>query len=142
MVDDVVAHLGQTVNVGLARTIVAPLDGIVKKTVDTVAVVGVVFGGVDTPLGGNTVCAARAVVDAEAHHVEAQFAKAGGSCRTGQTSAHNDDVEPAFVGRVYQILMCLIISPLFRQGAFGNFGVEFGHMAYYFLNGRSKSQLE
>ena len=53
LVDDVVAHLSQTVDVSLAGTVVATLDGVVEKTVDGVAIILVVLGSVDTTLGSN-----------------------------------------------------------------------------------------
>jgi hypothetical protein len=65
VVDDVVADLGQAVNVGLTGAEVAALDGVVEEPPDAVAVVGVVFGGVDAALGGDAVGPPRAVLKAE-----------------------------------------------------------------------------
>jgi hypothetical protein len=53
LVDDVVADLGEAVDVGLAGAEVAALDGVVEEAVDAVAVVLVVLGGVDAALGGD-----------------------------------------------------------------------------------------
>ena len=50
LVDDVDAHLGQPVDVGLARAEVAALDRVVEQPADRVAVVLVVLGGVDAAL--------------------------------------------------------------------------------------------
>ena len=50
LVDDVPADLGQAVDVGLPRAIVAPLDRVVEQSVDQVAVALVVLGGVDAAL--------------------------------------------------------------------------------------------
>ena len=66
LVDDVVAHLGQTVDVGLPGPEVAALHGVVEEAEDAVAVVVVVLGGVDAALGGDGVGPARAVLVAEA----------------------------------------------------------------------------
>ena len=60
LVDDVVAHLGQAVDVGLPGPKVPALDGVVEQAPDAVAVVGVVLGGVDAALGGDAVGPARA----------------------------------------------------------------------------------
>ena len=66
LVNDVVGHLGQTPDVGLTGAEIATLDGVVKETIDAVAVIRVVLGGVDAALGGDGVGAARAVLVAEA----------------------------------------------------------------------------
>ena len=66
LIDDVVADLGEAVDVGLAGAEVAALDGVVEQPEDAVAVVGVVLGGVDAALRGDGVGPARAVLDANA----------------------------------------------------------------------------
>ena len=55
LVDDVHADLGEAIDVGLARTEVAALDGIVEKAINAIAVVLIVLGGVDAALGGDGV---------------------------------------------------------------------------------------
>ena len=92
LVDDVVGHLGQTPDIGLAGAEVAPLDGVVKEAIDGVAVVGVVLGGIDAALGSDGVGAARAVLVAEGLHIVTQLAQ--GSCRgaAGQAGADHDDI--------------------------------------------------
>ena len=74
LVDDVVADLGQTVNIGFTGTVVASLYGIIEQPVDAVAIVGIVLGGIDPSLRGNAVSTARTVLDTEILHVEAQLA--------------------------------------------------------------------
>ena len=78
LVDDVVAHFGQTVDIGFAAAIITALDGVVEKTVDGVIVVLVVLGGVDTSLGCDRVGAAGGVADAENLNVVSKFSKGGG----------------------------------------------------------------
>ncbi len=78
LVDDVVRDLGEAVDVGLTGAEVTALDGVVEQAEDGVTVVLIVFGGVDTALGGDGVGAARAVLDAEGLYVVAQFAQSGG----------------------------------------------------------------
>src|SRR5262249_2411781 len=73
LIDDVDADLGKAMHVGLASPEVAPLDGVVEEAPDAVAVVLVVLGGVDAPLGGDAVSAARAVLIAEGVDVVAQL---------------------------------------------------------------------
>ena len=91
LVDDVDADLGQAIDVGLAGAEVAALDGVVEEAVDAVAVVLVILGGVDAALGGDAVGAARAVLEAEALDLVAQFGQRGGGGAAGQAGADDDD---------------------------------------------------
>ncbi len=69
-------------------------------------------------------CAARAVLDAEVEHVEAHFGQGGGSRGTGQAGTYHDDVEAAFVSRVHQLLVGLVIGPFLCDRTFGDFGIR------------------
>ena len=100
LVDDVHADLGQPVDVGLARAVVAALDGVVEEPVDGVAVALVVLGRVDAALGGDRVRPARAVLVAERLHDVPGLAERGGRRGAGQTRADHDHRQPATVGRV------------------------------------------
>ena len=51
LIDNRVADFGQTVDVGFAGAVIAALDGVIEKTLDAVAIIGIVLGGVDTALG-------------------------------------------------------------------------------------------
>ena len=73
VVDDQVADLGQPIDVGLAAAEVAPLHRVVKQPPDAVAVVRVVLGGVDSPLGRDAVGPARRILQAEGEDVVAQL---------------------------------------------------------------------
>src|SRR5580765_3101459 len=75
LVDDVDAYLRQAIGVGFAGAEVTTLDGVVEETEDAVAIVPVVLGRVDSPLGGDGVSAAWCVVEREALHVIALFAE-------------------------------------------------------------------
>src|SRR4051812_30476922 len=68
LVDDVDAQLRQSVDIGLARTKVTTLDGVVEKPIDAVAVVLIILGGVDATLCGDAVGSARRILEAEALH--------------------------------------------------------------------------
>ena len=73
LVDDVVADLGQTINVGFTGAVVATLYGIVEQAVNRVTVVLVILGSIDTTLCGDGVCAARGVLNAEVEYFETHF---------------------------------------------------------------------
>ena len=73
LVDNIIAHLGQTVDIGLSGSEITAFDGVVKKTPDTVAFIGIILGRIDTPLGCNAVGAPRAVLDTKVFNVIAEF---------------------------------------------------------------------
>ena len=111
-----VADLSQTVNVGLAGAVVAALDRIVKQTVNAVAVVLVILGRIDTALGRDGVRAARRIRDAEYLDIEPHGTQSGRRRSPGQTGAHDDDVQLAFVGRIHQMLFRFVPRPFLRNG--------------------------
>src|SRR5207237_1340760 len=51
LINDIHAHLRQPVNIRLARPEITTFDRIVKKPVDTVAVILIIFGSIDAALG-------------------------------------------------------------------------------------------
>jgi len=53
LINDVDANLRQTIHVGFAGAEIAAFDGVIEQTVDAIAVILIVLGGVDTALGGN-----------------------------------------------------------------------------------------
>ena len=126
LVDDRGAHLGQTIHIGLAGTVVTALDRIVKQPVDGVVVVLVVLRGVDTALGGDGVRAARRVGDAEDLDVVSQLAQRGGCGRTTQTRTHDDHLEFPLVVRRYNPDFSLALRPFLGEGSFRNLGNKFG----------------
>jgi len=73
LIDDVVAHLREAIDIGFAGTEVAAFNGVVEQPVDAVAVVGVIFRRVDAALCGDRVRPARAVLKAEALHAVSQL---------------------------------------------------------------------
>ena len=123
LVDDVQADLGQPVDVGLARAVVAALDGVVEEPVDRVAVALVVLGRVDAALGGDRVGAARGVLVAERLHHVAGLAERGGGGGAGQAGADHDHREAAAVGRVGDPGLELPGVPALVDGAAGRLGV-------------------
>ena len=71
LVNNVAADLCQAVDVGLASAVVASLDGIFEEAFHAVAIVLVVFGGIDASLRGDGVCATGGILNAEDVHMEA-----------------------------------------------------------------------
>ncbi len=100
LVDDVPAHLGQAVDVGLAGAVVPALDRVVEEPVDRVAVALVVLGRVDAALGGDRVGATRGVLVAEGLHDVAGLAEGGRRRGAREPGADHDHRQPATVGRV------------------------------------------
>ncbi len=123
LVDDEVRNLGQTVDVGLAGAVVATLDGVVEEPVYRVVVVLVVLGGVDTALGCDRVGAAGRILDAEYLDIVAEFAERSGCGGTAEAGSHDDDVELALVGGANDFDGRLVVAPLLREFAGGNFGI-------------------
>ena len=117
LVDDVDAHLGEPVHVGLAGAEVAALHGVVEEPVDAVAVVRVVLRRVDAALRGDAVRAARRVVEREQLHLVAELAEGRGGGGAGEPAAHDDDLEPALVRRVHQLHVELVLLPLLGDRA-------------------------
>ena len=117
LVDDVVRHFCQTIDVGFAGAIVATLHRVVEQTIDRVAVVLIALGCIDTALCSNRVSTARRVLNAEIIDVEAHFGERSGCRSTGQTRSHDNHVELQFVFRVHKPLMSLILFPLLGDGS-------------------------
>ena len=100
LVDDQIADFGQPINVRFARTKIAAFDRVVKQPVNAVAIVLIIFRGVDSALGGDAVRAARAVLVTEPFNVVAELAQRGGGRTAGQAGADDDDLKfPAVVRR-------------------------------------------
>src|ERR1700754_4693593 len=59
LVDDVIADLRETIHVRLTGTKVASLDGVIKQSINAVAVVLIIFCRVNSALGCNRMCASR-----------------------------------------------------------------------------------
>ena len=123
LVDDIVRHLSQTIDVGLAGTIVAALHGVVEQTIDRVSVVLIAFCCIDTTLCSDGVCASGRVLNAEVDHVEAHLGERSGCRCTGQTRTDDDDVELQLVLRVHQSLVGFIFFPFLGHRALRNLGI-------------------
>src|ERR1700722_8697918 len=69
LVDDVHADLRETIYVSLARPKISAFHRVVEKAVNAVAVISVIFRGIDAALRGDGMRAARTVLEAKAMHV-------------------------------------------------------------------------
>ena len=118
------AQLRQAVDVGLARTVVAALDGVVEQALDAVAVVLIVLRGVDAALRRDAVRAARAVLDAEAEDVVAELAERRRRGRAGQAGTDDDDGVLAPVGRIDQLRVEAVPAPFFGERPARNFRIK------------------
>ncbi len=125
LIDDVVADLGQTVDVGFAGPEVAAFDSVVEQSEDTVAVVRIVFGGVDPALGGDAVSPARTVLVAEGLHVVAEFGQGCRSRSAGKAGSDNEDGIFALVGRVDQFQVPAMVVPFICKRSGWTFAVEY-----------------
>ena len=78
LVDDFDAVLGEAVDVGFARAEVAAFYGVIEEAIDAVAVVLIIFCGVDAALRGDGVGAAGLILKAEAFDLVAELAERSG----------------------------------------------------------------
>ena len=62
MIDDLDRTFGKTVHIGLTGAVVTTFDSIVKKSVDTISVIGIVFCCIDTTLGSYAMCTSGTIV--------------------------------------------------------------------------------
>jgi hypothetical protein len=115
LVDDVDRDLRQPVHVGLARAVVASLDGVVEEPMNAVAVVLVILGGVYAALGRDRVRAPRAVVEHEAAHPVAELRERGGGRSARKAGSDDDNLVLALVGRVDEADVGLVPAPLLAE---------------------------
>ena len=124
LVDDEVRVFGQAVHVGFASAEVTTLNGIVEQTINGVAIVLVVLSSVDTALGCNGVCTARAILDAERLDIVTKFTEGSGSRCTCKASTHDNHCELTLVSRVHELEFELVLGPLFFDGTTGDFRIK------------------
>ena len=118
-------------HVCFARTEVATLDGVLKQTIDAVAVTLVILGGVDSTLCCNGVRATWRVMKGKCINLIAQLGKRCSSRCSCKTSSNNNDFELALVVRVYKLCVCFVVVPLFMQRTSWDFGVKRVHKSYF-----------
>ena len=124
LVDDRAAHFGKAMHIGLAGAEIAAFDRVVEEAVNAVAVILVIFCGVDTTLRGDRVGAAGTVLIAEAFHFVALLCERC-SCRgAGETGSDNDELELPLVGGADELRVVFVIGPLLIERTGGDVGVE------------------
>ncbi len=131
LVDDVDAVLRETVDVAFASAEVAAFDRVIEEAVDAVAVVLIIFGGVDATLGGDRVGAAGRILEAEALDVVAQLAAGCGSRCAGESGANDDEIVATLVGWVNELHFEAGVVPGFLNGSGGNFCVQLDWHNYF-----------
>ena len=124
LIDDGTRDLGEAIDVCLARAEVAALDRVIVEAADRVAVVLVIFRGVDAALGRDRVRTARAVLVAEAFHLIAHFRQRRGGGSTGKARADDDDGEFPLVRRIDELGVHLVLGPLLFERAGRDLAVE------------------
>ena len=133
LVDDVVGHLRQTIDVRLTGTVVAALDGVVEEPEYGVVVVLVVLRGIDTALRGDGVRPARGVGDAEYLDVVTEFAQRSSRRGAAEAGTYDDDVEFTLVGRADHFDVGLVFAPLLGNGALRHAGFYLCHILLFYI---------
>ena len=124
LVDDRGAHLGETMDIGLAGAEVAAFDRVVEKPVNAVTVVLVVLRGIDATLRGDRVGAARAVLVAEALHIVALLGQRRSGRGTGEAGTHDDQIKLSLIRRADDFRVVLEGGPFLVEGTGWNFAIE------------------
>ena len=128
LVNDVVADLCKTIDIGFAAAVVATFDGLVEEPVNRVIVVLVVLRSVDASLCRNGVGTAWRVADTEDFDVVTEFTERSCCRGSAQTGSDDDDIEFSLVARSDYTDVCLMVSPFFGKRSLGNLGNQFfGH---------------
>src|SRR4051812_3094918 len=103
LIDDVDAQLREPIDVRFAGSVVSTFDGVVKETVNAVAVVLIILRRVDASLGRDAVRAPGTVLNTKAENVVPQLTERGRGRRSSETSTDDDDGVLAPVRRVDQL---------------------------------------
>ena len=124
LVDNIDAQLGQTIDVGFAGAEVATFDGVIKQAIDTVAIIAVVFGTINAPLGGDAMGATGAVLITKCFNGVAHFSHGGSSSATSQARPnHNYRIFTA-VGGIDKLHFELMLGPFLFNWSSGNIGID------------------
>ena len=123
LVDDVAADFGEPINVGFAGTKIAAFDRVVEQTVNAVAVVLIIFRGIDSALRRDRMGAARRILVAKAFHPITEFAQRCCGRTAGESGADDDDFEFAAIIWTNESRVILVARP-FRSSGPQEFCVE------------------
>ncbi len=89
----------EAVDIRFPRPEISALDGVIKKPVDTVAVIGIVFRCVDSALCRYAVSPSRTVLTTKGLYIVPELTQRGSGRRPRQSRPHNDDREVPFICR-------------------------------------------
>src|SRR5207248_961480 len=124
LIDDVHRQLGESVDVRLARPVIAALHSVIEEPINAVAIVLIIFRCIDSALRGDGMRPARRIVKDETLYVVSELAKRSRRGRTGKTSADDNNVVLALIGRIDELVMRLCVRPLAPDGSWRSFGIE------------------
>ena len=117
LVDDVDADLGEPVDVAFPGAEVATFDRVVEQPVYAIAIILVIFGGIDPALGGDAMRAPGAVLNTEGLNIVTELAESG--CRRGtrQTGPDDNDIVFSFVGGIDELGVTAEFIPFLGERA-------------------------
>ncbi len=124
LIDDVEADLRQAVDVGFAGAEIAALHRVVEEPEHAIAVIVIVFGGVDSALRRDAVRAPGRILEAETLHVVAEFGQRGRAGSACQAGTYNDDRMLPLVRGIDQFQIELMPFPSGFDRARWTFRVE------------------
>ena len=127
LIDDLRAHLGQSVHIGLARAKVSAFDRVIEQSPHTVSVVLVILGRIDSALCRNAVGAARTILKTKALHLIAELSQGRSRAGSRKAGADDDDRDFPFIIRTHQFFAEPSPVPFGFQGAGRNFRIEVHH---------------
>jgi hypothetical protein len=130
LIDDEVTDFGQPVDVCFTGAKVSAFDCVVEEAEDAVAIVLIIFGGVDSALRGDAVSAARAVLVTKAFNVVAKLSQRGRGRAAREPAPHHNDLKLPAVIRGNQAGVILVARPFVREPAGWDFGVQSSDHSY------------
>ena len=139
LVDDVGGGLSEAPDVRLARAEVAPLDRVDEEALDRVALVRVVLGRVDAPLGRDGMGSPGRVLEAERVDCIALAGQGRRRARARKTGADNDHTMVGALARPHQPMGVKPRLPFVLERAFRNPAVESHTHRHQLLSGQSPS---
>ena len=89
LIDNIGTQLGQTPDIGFTRAKVAPFLRVLKEAKNCIAVIAVVLGRVNSPLGGNTMRTAWTILETKALDIIAHSRHRCGSQSTSEAGSHD-----------------------------------------------------
>src|ERR1700731_587987 len=115
LIDDVRTNFGEPINIRFARSKIAAFDCVIEQTINAVAVVLIIFCGVDSALRGDRMRPPRRVLVTKTFHAVAELAQRRRRRTAGQTAADYDDFKFAAIVWTNEAGMVFVTRPLFIQ---------------------------